>query len=81
MKWNLIREICEVLTMIGALRFGTFELSGGKLSPYYIDLRIAPSFPEAFGRIEAIYLEIVSRSFLMSSSASGPVYLKIMSPD
>lgn len=53
------REICEVLTRIGALRFGTFELSGGRLSPYYIDLRIALSFPDAFQRIVEIYLEMV----------------------
>jgi orotate phosphoribosyltransferase len=50
--WDVVkeqrkREICEVLTRIGALRFGTFELSGGRLSPYYIDLRIALSFPDS----------------------------------
>lgn len=32
----------------GALQFGVFTLSGGKLSPYYLDLRIVPSFPDAF---------------------------------
>jgi orotate phosphoribosyltransferase len=53
------REICEVFTRIGALRFGTFELSGGRLSPYYIDLRIALSFPDAFEKIVEIYLEMV----------------------
>jgi len=58
-KARLKREICEVLTRIGALRFGTFELSGGRLSPYYIDLRIALSFPDAFQRIVDIYLEMV----------------------
>jgi orotate phosphoribosyltransferase len=25
-----------------------FTLSGGKLSPYYVDLRVLPSFPDAF---------------------------------
>lgn len=51
-------EICEILTRIGALKFGTFTLVGGKLSPYYIDLRIVPSIPEAFNRIGKIYVEI-----------------------
>lgn len=50
-------EICKILTRIGALRFGTFTLTGGKLSPYYIDLRIVPSIPEAFNRVGRMYLE------------------------
>ncbi len=56
-RWK--REICGVLMRIGALRFGTFELSGGRLSPYYIDLRIVLSFPDAFQRIAEIYIDMV----------------------
>ncbi len=44
-------EICKILNKIGALEFGAFKLTSGKISPYYIDLRIVPSFPEAFHRI------------------------------
>lgn len=51
-------EICKILTRIDALRFGTFTLTGGKLSPYYIDLRIVPSIPEAFTRVVKMYLEV-----------------------
>jgi orotate phosphoribosyltransferase len=43
-------EICDILIKVGAIKFGTFTLSSGKLSPYYIDLRIIPSFPGAFRR-------------------------------
>ena len=39
---------CQTLWKTGAIRFGTFTLTSGKLSPYYIDLRILPSFPTAF---------------------------------
>ncbi len=41
-------NFCRVLVKTGALQFGLFTLSGGKLSAYYIDLRILPSFPDAF---------------------------------
>lgn len=44
-------EICKILDRIGALKFGAFKLSSGKMSPYYIDLRIVPSFPDAFQKI------------------------------
>lgn len=41
-------ELPRILIHTGALKFGLFTLSGGKLSPYYLDLRIIPSFPDAF---------------------------------
>jgi orotate phosphoribosyltransferase len=44
-------EICKILDRIGALKFGAFKLTSGKMSPYYIDLRIVPSFPDAFQEI------------------------------
>ncbi len=41
-------DLPKILVHTGALKFGIFTLSGGKLSPYYLDLRILPSFPDAF---------------------------------
>jgi len=52
-------ELCHILTKIGALKFGAFKLSGGKISPYYIDLRIVPSFPEAYQKISEFYLTLI----------------------
>jgi len=52
-------KLCRVLTKIGALKFGTFKLTSGKMSPYYIDLRIVPSFPDAFQRICDLYLNLI----------------------
>jgi orotate phosphoribosyltransferase len=58
-KEKLKAELCTLLTRIGAIKFGTFTLSGGKLSPYYVDMRIVPSFPEAFKTVEDAYHSLV----------------------
>lgn len=52
-------ETCKVLDHIGALKFGAFKLTSGRLSPYYIDLRIVPSFPDAFEKICDFYLKFI----------------------
>jgi len=52
-------DLCKVLHRIGAIEFGTFRLTSGRVSPYYIDLRIVPSFPDAFQRICNLYVKLV----------------------
>lgn len=59
-KEKLKAELCKVLTRIGALKFGTFKLTGGKVSPYYVDLRIVPSFPDAFQKVCDLYINLVT---------------------
>lgn len=56
---NMKAELCQVLNKIGALRFGAFKLTSGRVSPYYIDLRIVPSFPEAFQRVCKVYANLI----------------------
>jgi len=52
------KDVALLLMRIGALKFGTFTLSSGKLSPYYIDLRLVPSYPEAFRKVTDLYVEL-----------------------
>jgi len=59
-KETMKTELCRVLHKIGALKFGTFKLASRKISPYYIDLRIVPSFPDAFRKICDLYTELIS---------------------
>lgn len=66
MEWKdekeaLKEELCRILVRIGALKFGMFTLSTGHLSPYYIDLRLIPSFPDVFLRISSIYARIIEK--------------------
>jgi orotate phosphoribosyltransferase len=56
---NFKVEVCKILNKIGALQFGTFKLTSGKISPYYIDLRIVPSFPSAFQKVCSFYTSFI----------------------
>lgn len=52
-------DLCRILHKIGAFEFGAFKLASGRTSPYYIDLRIIPSFPDAFQRISNLYMKLI----------------------
>lgn len=54
-----LTEICQVLKKTNAIEFGTFKLPNGKITPYYVDLRVIPSFPDAFSKIIEIFVDSV----------------------
>jgi len=54
-------ELSRILHKIGALKFGTFKLTSGRISPYYIDLRIVPSFPDVFQRVCNLYVKLLEK--------------------
>ena len=66
-KKALKEELCRILVRIGALKFGTFTLPSGHLSPYNINLRIVPSFPEVFARICSIYNSLIEQEIGVAS--------------
>ena len=54
---NLIDIFSRELLVSGALTFGEYRLRSGRISPYYIDLRILISKP----RLLSIAVEMISR--------------------
>lgn len=58
-KELILTEICQVLKKTNAIEFGTFKLPSGKITPYYIDLRVIPSFPDAFAKVIEISVDAV----------------------
>jgi orotate phosphoribosyltransferase len=53
-------QMANILFKIDAIKFGVFKLSSGKASPYYVDLRVIPSFPDAFREICDFYAEYLT---------------------
>ncbi|HXW36692.1 MAG TPA: phosphoribosyltransferase family protein [Nitrososphaerales archaeon] len=53
------KSLAESLFGMGALRLGDFVLPNGKRSPYDLDLRLVPSYPDLYTTVLAAYVELV----------------------
>jgi len=58
-KESIEEELCQILKKTSVLEFGTFRLSSGRITPYYVDLRVIPSFPEAFRLVSDIFVDAI----------------------
>lgn len=56
---EILAEVCRILKKTNAISFGAFRLPSGKITPYYIDLRVIPSFPDAFARVVEIFVDAI----------------------
>ena len=54
-------KMANILFKIDAVKFGVFKLSSGKASPYYVDLRVIPSFPDAYHEICDFYAQFIQK--------------------
>lgn len=57
-KWE---EAAVLLHKINAIQFGEFTLASGKISPYYVDLRLVPSYPDMFDKLADLCVDLIKR--------------------
>jgi orotate phosphoribosyltransferase len=53
-------RMANILFKLDAIKFGVYKLTSGKASPYYVDLRVIPSFPDAFHEICESYAQYIT---------------------
>jgi len=56
------QQLASILYQSSCLDFGEFTLTSGKKSPYYVDLRLLPSYPELFDRVATMAAELVRQA-------------------
>lgn len=61
-KKAIKNDFCRILKDIHALVFGTFKLSRGRVTPYYVDLRLIPSFPDSFHVVSNFCVELIGQT-------------------
>lgn len=54
-------DLYKMLMKTGCLKFGVFKLKKGRLSPYYLDLKRIPSYPNGMNRVVSIYEDLVKK--------------------
>ncbi len=52
----------KMLLKTGCMKFGVFKLKKGKLSPYFVDLKLIPSFPTGMSKVVSIYEGLAKNS-------------------
>lgn len=68
------REVSKELFQIGAIKFGSFQLKSGIVSPIYCDLRLIFSYPKLLSSIAELMWECVSDVTTEFSHVCGVPY-------
>ena len=63
---SFAKELAMSLVKTQALKFGVFTLTSGKMSSYYIDLRLVPSYPKVFQKIVDMYGKVIKKEVGLS---------------
>ena len=55
------KKIAKALTEANVIKFGEFTLVSGMKTPIYVDLRVLPSYPEAFAIVTEELVKLVKK--------------------
>jgi len=64
-------KISKLLLECDAIKFGEFTGSSGRILPYYVDLRLIPSYPEIFHEIVDAYVELIEKDNIEFDRIAG----------
>jgi len=76
MSWEEVKDelkvrACEILMKTNAISFGEFILTSGKKSPFYIDMRVIPSFPKFFDEVCDMYVRLIKNEIAKVDRVAG----------
>ena len=61
-EFRLDSALYKMLLKTGCIKFGVFKLKKGKLTPYFVDLKLIPSFPTGMSKVISIYEDLAKNS-------------------
>ena len=64
-------KISKLLLECDAIKFGEFVGSSGRTLPYYVDLRLIPSYPGIFHKIVSAYIKLIEENKLVFDRIAG----------
>ncbi len=64
-------KISKLLTDCDAIKIGEFIGSSGKKLPYYVDLRLIPSYPGIFHKIIDAYIDLIKKDNITFDRIAG----------
>ena len=68
---KIVEEIIVSLYKNGLFKIGTFKLTSGKISPYYLDLRILPSYPNLYRKFMMFAVELLKSMNVEFDAVAG----------
>lgn len=67
----MIKSIAKDLFEINAIQIGDFQLKSGEQSPFYLDLRLIPSYPKQFRNIVDHYCNLINNLVYRPAAVAG----------
>jgi len=68
---KIVEEIIVSLYKNGLFKIGTFKLTSGKISPYYLDLRVLPSYPNLYRKFMNLAVELLKNMNIKFDAIAG----------